>query len=211
MSEFILNKLVRDGVPGLMKSEGQTPIIRSLEGRALQLAQLEKIKEEVDEAIAVIDGDEASFAKELADIQENIDALRISRGIEKEALDALQKTIRVKKGAFDKGYYIVSVSVPDGTEWAQYYRSEPDRFIEMGASSEMADVPTLQVGTYEHYKGGQYDVLGLARHTETNELFVVYRPLYEHDSQPDMWIRSYEMFIETVMVDGKETPRFKKS
>jgi hypothetical protein len=71
-------------------------------------------------------------------------------------------------------------------------------------------VPNLEIGEYEHYKGGRYEVLGLARHSETQGWFAVYKPLYEHPNQPDIWIRPYEMFIETVMVDGLEAPRFKK-
>lgn len=210
MPEFILNKLVRDNLPGLMESAGQTPVVHTLEGRALQLAMLEKIKEEVGEATAAIDGDNDSLGKELADMQEIIDALCKSRGIKKETLSALQKTIAAKKGTFENGYFIESLFVPDGSEWAQYYRDEPDRFIELVASLEVVDMPTIQIGTYEHYKGGQYDVIGLARHSETDELFVVYKPLYEHDTRTDMWIRPREMFIGEVVIEGVSVPRFRK-
>ena len=69
--------------------------------------------------------------------------------------------------------------------------------------------PHLKLGVYQHYKGGQYEVLGIGKHSENEELFVVYRPVYDYDEQIDFWIRPFRMFTETVMVDGKEVPRFK--
>jgi hypothetical protein len=75
--------------------------------------------------------------------------------------------------------------------------------------NEFADMPTLPLGTYEHYKGKRYQVLGVGRHTEANEYFVVYAPLYEHDGQPDIWVRPYAMFTGNVEVNGVITPRFK--
>lgn len=60
-------------------------------------------------------------------------------------------------------------------------------------------------GRYRHYKGGEYEVLGTARHSETGELLVVYRCLYDNDS---LWVRPLAMFMENVIVDGREQPRF---
>ena len=60
-------------------------------------------------------------------------------------------------------------------------------------------------GRYRHYKGGEYLVIGTARHSETDELLVVYRCLYDNDS---LWVRPLAMFMETVVVDGQEVPRF---
>jgi len=60
-------------------------------------------------------------------------------------------------------------------------------------------------GIYRHYKGGEYRVIGTARHSETDELMVVYRCLYDNDS---LWVRPLAMFLESVAVDGKEVPRF---
>ncbi|MEE4279834.1 MAG: DUF1653 domain-containing protein [Halieaceae bacterium] len=62
-------------------------------------------------------------------------------------------------------------------------------------------------GRYEHYKGGEYDVYGVARHSETEELLVVYRPRY---GEGELWVRPLAMFIESVRVDGDEVPRFKR-
>jgi hypothetical protein len=60
-------------------------------------------------------------------------------------------------------------------------------------------------GRYRHFKGSEYQVLSVARHSETDEVFVVYRAL----SDPDrLWIRPAEMFVEDVAVPGGFTPRF---
>jgi len=62
-------------------------------------------------------------------------------------------------------------------------------------------------GIYRHYKGNEYEVLGVGLHTETEEKMVVYKALYE---PYQIWLRPYGMFFETVIVDGEEVPRFKK-
>lgn len=60
-------------------------------------------------------------------------------------------------------------------------------------------------GRYRHYKGNEYEVIGIARHSETEEEVVVYRKLYGDCS---LWVRPRGMFLESVMVDGEEKPRF---
>lgn len=62
-------------------------------------------------------------------------------------------------------------------------------------------------GRYRHYKGNEYEVIGEGTHTETEERFVVYKALYEPFG---IWIRPYDMFFETVTVDGITQPRFQK-
>lgn len=64
---------------------------------------------------------------------------------------------------------------------------------------------SVKQGRYRHYKGGEYEVVGVARHSETDELLVVYRCLYDNNS---LWVRPLAMFMETVLVDGRELPRF---
>jgi len=77
--------------------------------------------------------------------------------------------------------------------------------------NEFAAMPNIEVGEYQHYKGNRYRVLGVGRHTEQDEYFVVYIPLYDHKDQPDIWIRPYVMFMGTVTdKEGNEIPRFKK-
>lgn len=63
----------------------------------------------------------------------------------------------------------------------------------------------IQPGKYRHYKGKEYEVIGLAKHSETLEDLVVYKALYG-DGQ--MWVRPVKMFEEFVEVDGKKVPRF---
>lgn len=68
----------------------------------------------------------------------------------------------------------------------------------------------LKTGIYEHYKGHKYLVLGFAKHSETLDNLVVYVCLYENEqSHQHMWVRPYEMFLETLEKDGEVIPRFK--
>jgi len=64
---------------------------------------------------------------------------------------------------------------------------------------------TIQPGRYRHYKGKEYQVLGCARHTETEEEFVVYRALY---GEGGLWVRPKSMFLEPVVIDATAMPRF---
>ena len=59
---------------------------------------------------------------------------------------------------------------------------------------------------YRHYKGNEYTVLGLARHSETNEELIVYRQEY---GDHGLWVRPKQMFLETVTIDGQAVPRFR--
>ncbi|MCG8520278.1 MAG: DUF1653 domain-containing protein [Pseudomonadales bacterium] len=65
--------------------------------------------------------------------------------------------------------------------------------------------PSVAIGRYRHYKGRDYEVLGVARHSETEEPLVVYRCLYGDHS---LWVRPLAMFRETVEVAGELVPRF---
>ena len=67
----------------------------------------------------------------------------------------------------------------------------------------------ITLGKYQHYKGNFYEVIGTARHSETLEELVVYRALYESEyGKNSLWVRPKAMFLEHVIVDGKEIPRF---
>ena len=63
----------------------------------------------------------------------------------------------------------------------------------------------LKPGRYRHYKGKDYELLYLARHSETEERMVVYRALY---GERGIWVRPASMWNETVTVDGRAVPRF---
>jgi len=66
--------------------------------------------------------------------------------------------------------------------------------------------PLIRAGLYQHYRGNLYKVIGIAHHSETKELMVVYRA---QGDDHDLWVRPFEMFKEHVEVEGKEVPRFK--
>ena len=63
----------------------------------------------------------------------------------------------------------------------------------------------MQTGIYEHYKGNRYKVIDIARHSETEELLVLYRLMYGDES---LWVRPFAMFFEKVELDGFLRPRF---
>lgn len=76
--------------------------------------------------------------------------------------------------------------------------------------SEIFTIPSLEPGLYKHFKGNKYKVLGVGYHTETEEYCVVYVSIEPKKGTPAMWLRPYDMFIETVEVDGTVVPRFQK-
>jgi len=63
----------------------------------------------------------------------------------------------------------------------------------------------VKPGRYRHFKGGEYEVIGVARHSETDETLVVYRPLYEDSG---LWVRPLNMFAERVTRGERTTLRF---
>lgn len=63
----------------------------------------------------------------------------------------------------------------------------------------------MKVGKYRHYKGPEYEVIDIAKHSETEEEHVVYRTLYGDFS---LWIRPLGMFIEEIEYEGKKVKRF---
>lgn len=65
----------------------------------------------------------------------------------------------------------------------------------------------IETGIYRHFKGGRYEVIGVAKHSETLEEMVVYRALY---GDGGIWVRPLAMWNETIERDGKTFPRFQK-
>lgn len=65
----------------------------------------------------------------------------------------------------------------------------------------------IQPGRYRHYKGNEYTVVGVARHSETLEELVVYRQEY---GERGLWVRPAAMFAETVEVEEQTVPRFRR-
>jgi hypothetical protein len=71
--------------------------------------------------------------------------------------------------------------------------------------NELPPLPQVILGRYRHYKGGEYELVGVARHSETLEAMVVYRPLY---NDCGLWVRPHAMFFGDVEAGGRRQPRF---
>ena len=75
-----------------------------------------------------------------------------------------------------------------------------------GMSDALPPLPSRPTpGLYRHYKGNEYRVIGLARHSETLEPLALYQALYGGQG---LWVRPAGMFAEEVTIDGKVQPRF---
>lgn len=69
-----------------------------------------------------------------------------------------------------------------------------------------SDKPDVRPGRYRHYKGNDYEVIDVARHSETDEWLVVYRPLY---GKGGLWVRPLAIFGDTIERNGENVRRFK--
>ena len=69
----------------------------------------------------------------------------------------------------------------------------------------------VKLGKYEHYKGKEYEVIGLARHSETLEELIIYKALYHSQEFGDnaLWARPKSIFFENITINEKKIPRFK--
>ena len=74
-------------------------------------------------------------------------------------------------------------------------------------SDDLPPLPATPAGRYRHYKGGEYEVVGVARHSESLEPLVIYRPLA---GGAGLWARPHAMFFGVVELDGQAVPRFAK-
>ncbi len=71
----------------------------------------------------------------------------------------------------------------------------------------------IKLGIYQHYKGGEYELIAVAHHSETLEEMVVYKTLSKKEGilfeKGSIWVRPLGMFIEEIEIDGKHVPRFR--
>lgn len=67
----------------------------------------------------------------------------------------------------------------------------------------------MELGLYKHYKGNIYEVVGIAKHSETLEEMVVYKATYQDEGE-NLWVRPKSMFLESVEIDGISVKRFLK-
>ena len=68
-------------------------------------------------------------------------------------------------------------------------------------------IQTIPCGRYRHFKGNEYEVIAIARHSETTEPMVVYKALY---GDGGIWVRPVQMWDETIERDGKKYKRFER-
>lgn len=68
---------------------------------------------------------------------------------------------------------------------------------------------SIELGLYKHYKGNIYEVIGVAKHSETLEEMVVYKATYQPEGQ-NLWVRPLKLFLETIIINGQSVKRFEK-
>lgn len=80
----------------------------------------------------------------------------------------------------------------------------------MSSSRPSIEVPFIQKGRYQHFKGNFYELVDVALHSETQEAYVVYKALYGgiDGEGGGLWIRPFDMFDESIERDGKTIKRF---
>lgn len=67
----------------------------------------------------------------------------------------------------------------------------------------------MKLGYYKHYKGNLYEVIGIAKHSETLEYLVVYKACYQNEGE-NLWVRPLKMFDDYLIIENKKTKRFTK-
>lgn len=104
----IYNKLVRDKIPDIIRSNSEKPKTRILNDSEFETELLKKLLEEAEE-VAEAKGDKKEIAKEISDVYEVVDTIINIYGINKEKIVELQKERREKRGGFKDKIYLESV------------------------------------------------------------------------------------------------------
>lgn len=211
MPKFLLNKLVRDKLVDEYEKLGQKAEYKPLSRIEHLQALKQKIIEEAQEI--PLESAKEKIIGELADVQQALDDLKVLTGISNKEIADVQAAKSAAKGGFLKGNFVTSLVLADDDEWVNYYRKESVIYKEIKTSIADAESKTILLltpGVYQHYKGKRYEVLGVGRHSETGEDLVMYRPLYDHPGQPDLWVRPYNMFVGSVTINSEIVPRFKR-
>jgi predicted house-cleaning noncanonical NTP pyrophosphatase (MazG superfamily) len=121
---FRVEKLIRDGLPAMMRAQGLTVEDRRLDDDAFRAALLDKLVEEAAEARAATDTD--SLVEELADVVEVLRALLAVSGRSIDDLEAVRLAKRAARGGFDERIYNAAVSALEGAPGLDYYIGRPD-------------------------------------------------------------------------------------
>jgi predicted house-cleaning noncanonical NTP pyrophosphatase (MazG superfamily) len=96
-----VGKLIRDGIPAIMRRDGKTPDIEQIAGERLKIALKDKLVEEARELQASTD-----IREELADVLEVVDAIVDAYGLDEVELQSIRWKKREERGGFDKGYFL---------------------------------------------------------------------------------------------------------
>ncbi len=122
---FQLNKLVRDGIVDDTIAQGGKVESRLLSSATLDQALIAKASEELEELTKEI------TAEELADLYEVLGQIATNNGISAIEITEAQEKKRRQVGGFTNGDYIETVTLPENSEWSEYYANDPDRFPEI--------------------------------------------------------------------------------
>lgn len=129
MPQFELNKLVRDKLPEIYKSLGQEASIEKLSNLELSRALLDKLIEEASEITPESSREE--ILEEVADLQQVIDDFKAENNITDEQVADARANKKDKSGGFRKGMFVKTLIVPDGDNWVEYYRKDPEKYPEI--------------------------------------------------------------------------------
>ena len=206
MPTFIFNKLVRDKLRDEYERMGEKAVYRELTKQEFTAELANKMVEEIREI--PIGGTKDEIISELADVRQAMDDLMDLHSVTESEIKKVQKQKFDKKGGFANAVFVESLELQDDDEWVAYYRAKPEVFLELQTGELPESVPFIEAGTYEHYKGKRYEVVGVGLDSETMKPVVVYTPKYESDVP--FFVRPYEMFLEFVEIDGKKVERFLK-
>lgn len=210
MPTFKYAKLVRDNIWEWHEEKGHVVKGEKLRGAELRKALCNKLHEEADEVNGALSKEE--LIEEIADVQQIIDDLCTEENITHDDIAKVQRRKAERKGGFQKGHYIETVTISNKNDrWAQYCLKSPEKYPQVDQHGHVSpDLPFIDPGIYKHSKRGHlYEVIGVALQTETNEPLVLYKPLYEN--KYDYFARPYAMFTETTEINGQTVPRFEKT
>lgn len=130
MPTFSFQKLIRDKILDLHIQEGHDIKYKFLSGEALIAALREKLHEEADE-IPVRAKVDDEIVEEIADVKQILADIQAQYGVSDEAVEKVRAQKFDKKGGFEKGIYIESVTLGEDDKWTAYYRAAPDKYPEI--------------------------------------------------------------------------------
>lgn len=130
MPTFRYAKLVRDNIPGFHRASGHTISGRQLVSDELKQALIMKLHEEADEVSGALSREE--LIEEIGDVQQIINDLCATQGITIEELNTIMAKKADRKGGFQNGEYIDTVTIPnEDDKWTQYCRQAPEKYPEI--------------------------------------------------------------------------------